>query len=585
MIFPFKKMRFRVGAWLLLAAMQSAWCATSIGEAAAQEEALRQAEIQRRTAERRQEQSAAPAVRSAAPRSTQGWRPVPNEQPCFVVQTLELTGPDAQRFAWLQYEFSPFIGHCIGIQSVESLTAHLNDKLLEAGWITTRVQAEPQDLSTGILKLRVLAGRIGRVALKKIRQKNAEDNATTADSDSLSPFALTSILPAPTGDLLNIHDLDQAAENIESLPGNKLRLVIEPGEQPGTSTLAGEWQQARRWRAGLGVDNSSSKAMGRTRVQTNLALDDLLGMADQLSGTVSSNAEDPGPERRSMSYSLRYTIPWRYHRFSASHVSSRFGQTVEGTATRFLSTGRDSEDQFRWEWTFYRGGRLKLGSEASSGNRQGFSRAQDVELITQRRNARFMSLGLNADWRDGASALQTTISETRTMRVTASDERIFHEGESARAFGRRWSGQFSHQWSWKDSLWSYSVSWDVLGTRHPTPLSDVISLGGRYSVRGFSGDEPLLTSDGAWLRQELQAPALSLPCSDCAIAPYFGIDAGRAWGSTAPASDRYVSGFAVGLRVYAGKLSADFALASPWRGLTDRPRPHSVPYVSINLAL
>jgi len=46
------------------------------------------------------------------------------------------------------------------------LLRRIQNRLIEQGYVTTRVVAEPQDLRTGILKLTVIPGKVGHIQLR-----------------------------------------------------------------------------------------------------------------------------------------------------------------------------------------------------------------------------------------------------------------------------------------------------------------------------------------------------------------------------------------------------------------------------------
>ena len=125
---------------------------------------LRALEDQRRIQAQRHPDSlpVAPVLQLAPPTGPQRV-PVPDEQPCRVIQALQLTGPHAARFSWASQEFEPFAGRCLGPRSLQALVLNLNDALLAQGYVTSRFVLEPQDLSAGVLKVALNAGLIDSI--------------------------------------------------------------------------------------------------------------------------------------------------------------------------------------------------------------------------------------------------------------------------------------------------------------------------------------------------------------------------------------------------------------------------------------
>ncbi len=549
-----------------------AFSVTTLDDARAQEESLRQVEMQRRASEQLKSQASSPTA--SEPLSDFLERlPVADERPCVVVNTMELIGDDAVRFSWLQRDFKPFAGLCLGGRSIEALLLNLNDRLLQQGYVTTRVQPENQQMVKGALRLKVHVGKISAIVLRQ------------DGKDQPAPLAIRNAMPTGQGKILNIKDLDQGVETIERLPDSALRLFIEPADEPGHSRVVTEWDRAKSIQASVTIDNSSSPALGRWRASGSASLINPLGLADELTVSSGSNLDRPDDSRRALANTVRYSLPIGYHRISAWSSVNRSGQEVEGTTVKFLSTGYDKDEQIEWQWLLWRQGGFKLTSQVAKGRRTGTSHIEDVELIVQRRNARTDTLGANVEWRGDGFALFANLSETKTFRRLDEDEAAFREGEPERATGRRLSGQFIKSLNVGSKAWQYNAQWDVLETTTPTPLSDVISLGGRYSVRGYTGDHSVIASDGALVRNELQLPSVSWLCSSCKFSPYLGLDLGKVWGKNAPERGRFVSGSVLGARVQYQNWNLDLALGVPLVGLDGYNKPCVVPYVTASMAL
>ena len=86
------------------------------------------------------------------------------------------------------------------------------------------------------------------------------------------------------------------------------------------------------------------------------------------------------------------------------------------------------------------------------------------------------------------------------------------------------------------------------------------SIGGRYSVRGFSGEETLRGDSGYYVQSEW-----SLPFRKQQITPYVGIDIGHVWGpSTETQLGTTLIGGVVGVRGTVGDaVNYDVSLGTP----------------------
>ena len=250
-------------------------------------DALRQA--QEREDQRRSQLLPQPDGRLSRPLSVPALSRLPTgETPCFPIEAVELvlvspaplplrsvlaalSGPEGD---------DPPQGKCLGARGAALLVERAQNALIEQGFITTRVFAGPQDLSTGRLALQVVPGRIGA-----IRQDGKGARATLANA-----------LPMGPGDLLNLRDVEQALENLRRVPTVQADIRLEPSAQPGHSDLVVRWEQDLPWRLLLTADDSADKASGRYQGSVTVSHDHALALNDLMYVTYSHDlgGGDPG---------------------------------------------------------------------------------------------------------------------------------------------------------------------------------------------------------------------------------------------------------------------------------------------------
>lgn len=543
--------------------------AAGLGDAAVRDAQLRALEDQRR-AEAQRHLEPSPVVQLAPP-SGPRRAPVPDEQPCRVIQALQLTGLHAARFSWASQEFEPFAGRCLGPRSLQALMLNLNDALLAQGYVTSRFALEPQDLSTGVLKVTLNTGLIDTIEWT--------DGERAVPGDSY-------VLPAAAGDVLNVRDLDQALENLARLPSLSTRIRIEPGTQLNTSTVRIETRRTgRSWRGQLGVDNSGSREFGRTRLNAWVGVDAPLGWADQLSLGFDSNLEQAGPDHRSTGVNGSWSVPLGYHLFTYSQSASHTGRAVAGTTLRFHLAGSDRQRELKWHATLLRTPQFRLDGFASMGRRHGRTQLDDIELIVQRRDSRRREAGVSLLMHAGAAEAEATLSEARTVRQPLPD--AFRDpDEPDAALTQRLQFDLNVPVGWLAEQASYSARLDAQRTRHPLAVSTPMVLGSRDTVRGYSGEHTLSAPSGAILRQELRWPGLPLPVAQALVQPYVAADIGVLdGGEVVTPPRRKLAGVAVGARLQHARWSAEIVLASPVRAPKGFPGTDVLPYLSFSVPL
>lgn len=212
---------------------------------------------QRQEALRQQLQSQAPDVR-LQPERPSGDLQFPEEQPCFEITETQLESDEPQFTRLLQPLMVVAEDRCLGIEGINRLIAHLQNRLIDAGWITSRVLAPAQDLSQGRLRLVVVTGQVAGLQLEATEGRHIDLNWT---------------LPLQSGQPLNLRDLEQGLENLQRLPGTQAKVELLPGEQPGDSVVKVRWQQEKLWRFSLSLDDAGSEQTGEKQAAATLFLD------------------------------------------------------------------------------------------------------------------------------------------------------------------------------------------------------------------------------------------------------------------------------------------------------------------------
>ncbi|MGP4131820.1 POTRA domain-containing protein [Pantoea tagorei] len=170
-------------------------------------------------------------MRLSPPASSFGRINFPAEKPCFPIARVELQGQQAlPHWLPLQRIASQAQGKCLGAQGINLLMSALQNRLVDHGYVTTRVLAPSQDLNSGALRLVILPGYVREAKL-------------TPDSDR--HLWLYSAFPAHAGNLLDLRDIEQGLENLQRLPTVQADMSVVPGEQPGESDIQVRWKQQK----------------------------------------------------------------------------------------------------------------------------------------------------------------------------------------------------------------------------------------------------------------------------------------------------------------------------------------------------
>lgn len=514
--------------------------------------------VQRETEERLRGREA-PRVALPAPDLPADPRSLalPEETPCFPIARLALQGRRVGEFPWLQEHLDRYRGRYIGREGLNLMVKRLTALLIERGFVTTRVGIPEQDLSSGTLTLVLIPGIIRDIRF-----------ASDAQGSWRAAF------PARPGDLLNLRDLEQGLEQLKRVPSQDAELQIVPGEQPGESDVVVTLMHAKAWRIGLTMDDSGVKATGRMQASLIAFLDNPLGLNDLLSLSVNSDAQNDNGRRGTRGDSLSYSVPWGYWTFTLATSRYDYHQTIKGINQIFTSSGESQSSELKIHRIVHRDQSTKTALQLRMLNRRSRSSIEDVEIAVQRRETTAAELGLIHRRYLGTAQLDLTAAHREGVPWLGGQQDASGRPPQAPTF--RYALQTldvaaSVPFTLGGERLRWLSAWRGQTTGTPLYATEFFTIGGRYTVRGFDGEQMLAAERGWYWRNELEwTPGSPGP------AAYFALDQGRVGGpSAAVLAGRRLVGGALGLRGAVGAFTFDVfagrALSKPTGFTTARP--------------
>ncbi|CDH26955.1 TpsB protein [Xenorhabdus bovienii str. Jollieti] len=478
----------------------------------------------------------------------------PKETPCFLIQKVTVSGREGlphwvpvQRLADLAKD------HCLGVRGINQVMSNLQNRLIAHGWVTTRVLAPEQDLSQGELKLRVLPGTVRHIRY-------------TDDSDKYA--TLYTAMPAREGKLLDLRDIEQGMENLQRLPNVQASMEIVPGEQPGESDIVIKRQQPRFWHMGAWVDNSGTKATGRTQGGLMLALDNPTSLSDLFYLSMTRDLAFSN-RKNSTNYSAHYSVPLGYSQFAITGSSYTYAQTVPQLNEEAKYRGRSQSLNAQLSRVLHRNARSKTTLTYGINLRQTRNFTKDTEIEGQKRRTSSWNLGLGHRHYIGAAVLDTGIRYQKGTRwfgaLPAYEERNDRDSAdyaTAQSEIIQLSASLNTPFTLGDQQFQHRVEYQRQWSNTPLTPQDQFSIGNRWSVRGFDGERTLSADKGWTLRNTL---SWQTPLPDQQL--YLGADYGRVGGRGADIIiGRTLAGGVLGFRgnIRPANLSYDVSVGTPF---------------------
>jgi hemolysin activation/secretion protein len=497
---------------------------------------------QQRERQRTEQAEKRPDVRlDAAPATTAADYPA-TESPCSPITKVVLQGASAAQYSWALAQADSALGRCLGSTGVNVLVGRVQNAIVAAGGVTTRVVVPPQDLKSGTLALVVVPGVIHAIRF----------------TDAIAPATTRNIFPAAGGAVLNLRDIEQALENFKRVPTVEADIQIAPAEAPGASDLVVKWRQDRRVRWSLSADDSGGASTGKYQGGATMSLDNPLGLHDLFYVTLNHHLPvhtAPG-DNGTRGNTVSYSVPFQYWLLALQSNDYRYRQTVAGSSQDYLYSGTSTTSEVKLSRLVYRDGSRKTTVSLQGYQRLSRNFIDDTEVEVQRRRTGGFTLGLAHKEFIGAATVDASLAYKRGTGAFGSlraPEEAFGEGTSRPVI-------ITADLSLAVPLsaaWQYAGSWRAQWNRTALVAQDRFSIGGRYTVRGFDGDTSLAAERGSLLRNEV----------DWSVGPgqlYLGIDAARVSGpSQVLLRGSWLAGAAVGWRGQAYGLQYELSLGRP----------------------
>jgi hemolysin activation/secretion protein len=396
------------------------------------------------------------------------------DEKCFYIYNITVSGITLLSKSSVDKITSKYLNRCDSLSNLKNLTDEINALYIDKGYITSQVYLSSQNIAKGDLTLQTIEGRVNDIAPNKLYVNSA--------------------FIGQKGDYLNIRDIENAIENINRLPSNHGAMKLNPSEKTGYTDILVENTPTKRFGGSFGVDNYGSKKTGKAQMNGRLNIDNIAGINDQ--ANIYLNFSDKyTKDENSKGNGYDYSFPIGKTTLSFSQRNNRFEQKVKTGSNVFLSQGSTKTFTFDAQYKLYhdRKNRINIGASISNYRTKNYFAYAYLDSSSYR----LSKLTLSADYLYQIPGFYTFINFAYARGVD-----LF---------------QNYHSTSLDDEYEIYNISFSAMKDFYPIRYSlnayaqftddslfgsDRMSIGGPYSVRGFS-KEGLSGNEGYYARNEL----------------------------------------------------------------------------------
>lgn len=167
----------------------------------------------------------------------------------------------------------------ITIEQLDAIALSVTEYYRESGFILATAFVPEQEVSDGIIRLNVLEGRLGDVAV--------------ANELIFSPKTIKAAFNHELGEPVTEERIEGALRRINDLPGVRVRGSFSPGDNVGETRLTLGVLQEKAWSSSILMDNHGSETTGETRLFATTEWNNLLGRGHRIiAGVLRSEGPD-----------------------------------------------------------------------------------------------------------------------------------------------------------------------------------------------------------------------------------------------------------------------------------------------------
>lgn len=448
----------------------------------------------------------------------------------FRIDEIVLLGT-TEEFDWLSDIIKSHIHTDMGVLSIQKLVSKLNTKLLDKGYVTSRVVIPEQNIKNGKLLLQLHTGKLHNVIYSK--------------ESAVIPWR--NAFPIKEGDVLNLRRLEQGLEQIKRVNSLDVSMKLIPAEEIGMTDLELTVMKDKQLWGSLSVDDSGLENTGRIQWNTTMGIDRIFNANDIFRYSVNMDGSRDGYKKGTRGQTIYYSVPYGKDTMTLQYSDYRYHQTINLEPYPFISAGKTCLTKFTFDHVINRTKTKKRNLDISIIKRDSHTYINDTEILVQAMNTTALEIGIAERMYIGDSTLYTHLGyKIGTGWFGA--QRDTGNPDEPKTHYKMWLLDIDYRkpftMAYRPAAFtsSFHGQWTTKGIRlHGV---DMISIGNRYTVRGFDGKYTLMAESGWYLRNELESFISQIHGS-----AYLGLDVGAVYGVSADILvGKTVAGAGFGLR-------------------------------------
>lgn len=348
-----------------------------------------------------------------------------------------------------------YLGKRVDLAAIGKLVQEVNDLYAAKGQITASAVLPPQKLDGGILKVKLVEGRVGKVSLNGAVQTWL--------------WYVRSQVPIAEGEVVDAPDLNRQVSIFNRLNELQIRAQLAAGASFGLTDVELGLTEPLRNTAQISFDNQGVLTTGRYQGTLFLRHHNLLGIDDKL---ILYGSRARGSILGSGSYTIPIS-PWGT-RFGVSYTRSVY-RIIGGPIRELRPEGISESGSLTLSQPIFATDTILLQATGALGRGRGRSKLIDISTV----DTNYI--------RTQAGATLSVNLPNLTHSTSVNWSQIAHEDTLA---GTRrnytiWTGNSASLWRITDDIYGSFVGSGQYTTESQLPGDQIFQIGGPTTVRGY----------------------------------------------------------------------------------------------------
>lgn len=270
-----------------------------------------------------------------------------------------------------------------GGKNILNLMKELENLYLEEGYISVRVKIdmEKSSIQDGEIFLKVIEGHVEKIVFK--------------GEEGQKKLKLFTSFPVSKGKILNINDLDQGIDNLNSVSSNNARVDIVAGNELGGSIVEIDNQKRKKISGAVNYNDLGQSSTGKDRIKFSLIFEDIADINDTFVSTYQRKLGRNRKYKDNENFSFYYRVPVKYWEFSVSKDQSEYLTTIKSFAHTYETTGVSRNMNYSARRIINRNSNGKTSIGMTLTNKETKNYFDGIKLITSSRKLSVLKIDVN----------------------------------------------------------------------------------------------------------------------------------------------------------------------------------------------